>query len=204
MNTLKFLSDRDFVLIDGKMGTNLCLTKREGITLVLFYSTTCESCERFIPQYKEVSLKFPNINFCLINLFKYKQVGKVALKTTTPIHFVPYIIFYKNDKPWMVYGDDPRSKKTIMTYNDLYRNLSKLVISNPTRQSFTKMRQLSDEEIEIIEANKNGGLGIPYNIVCDSDRCYLTLEETKYNKTCKEECDQNGCSIFCTLSTLNK
>ena len=67
MSGLLFLTSDDFNIQKGTKGNIVCNNIR-GFSLILFYSTSCPHCEKFIPIFKNLPGSLPGCQFGLINI----------------------------------------------------------------------------------------------------------------------------------------
>jgi len=103
MSGLLFLNYDDFTTkkVDDKQ--ILCNTI-QGISLILFYSTSCEHCAGLIPIFKSLPKRLTGCHIGLINVMRNKQIINESKKTITPITYVPYVVLYWNGRPYMKYN----------------------------------------------------------------------------------------------------
>jgi thiol-disulfide isomerase/thioredoxin len=188
MNTLKFLSDRDFKIQQGKKGNNLCVNI-DGLCIVLFSSQNCPHCKDFFPQYKTLSSNFPMITFGVINIQNFKNVVFASQNTSSPITHVPYILLYFNKKPIIIYTGD-------FTFQAIGEFLqSKILTKVNNKTSFVPHNSVNLEDIEL----QNSAGMIPYNIVCDQDSCYLSYGDIMSRKECNKADGCQECTVRRTL-----
>ena len=102
MSSLLFLSSEDFRVENGVKGNILC-NNLNGISIVLFYSTSCVHCHSLIPIFKNLPTIISGCKFGMINVSMNKQCIIESKKTIVPIEVVPYILLYVNGKPYMRY-----------------------------------------------------------------------------------------------------
>lgn len=102
MNSIYFLSDRDFKVSSGTNG-NILTTGISGFSMVLFYSTKCVHCKNLIPIFQQLPNRISGCRFVMINITQYPSIIRMSQETKVPIQFVPLIIFYINGKPYLPY-----------------------------------------------------------------------------------------------------
>lgn len=102
MSGLLFLTSEDFSIQKGAKGPILC-TNIQGFSLILFYSTQCIYCQKFIPTFKCLPGTIGGCQFGMINVSHNKQCVLLSRQTIAPIKEVPYIVLYVNGKPYMRY-----------------------------------------------------------------------------------------------------
>jgi thiol-disulfide isomerase/thioredoxin len=102
MSGLLFLSSNDFVILKGLKGDILC-NFIPGISLIMFYSNSCENCKNLIPIFKQLPGNISGCQFGLVNLSQNKNIIEMSFNTITPIEFVPYIVLFNDGKPFIRY-----------------------------------------------------------------------------------------------------
>jgi len=100
---LLFLTSEDFVVTKGTKGTIMCNTI-PGFSLILFYSTQCEHCQKLIPIFKKLPGTIGGCQFGMINVSTNKKAVMMSKNTIAPITYVPYIVLYIQGKPFMRYN----------------------------------------------------------------------------------------------------
>jgi thiol-disulfide isomerase/thioredoxin len=169
MSGLLFLQSDDFFIDKGQKGDILCNTIR-GLSLILFYSTECVFCQKFIPMFKTMPGRINGCQFGMINVSKNREVVFMAKNTIAPIKYVPYIILYVNGKPFVRY-DGPHDDREIIKF--VVDVASKL--SSKEKFSSATTPELKDSGKEIPAYT----IGIPK---CDDDGvCYLQFDDA-YHK----------------------
>lgn len=103
MSGLLFLNSDDFYVTSGTKGDILCNTI-PGFSLILFYSTQCQFCQKLIPIFKKLPGTIGGCQFGMINVSANKKCIQMAKNTVAPITYVPYIILYVNSRPFMRYS----------------------------------------------------------------------------------------------------
>jgi len=167
MSGLLFLSSEDFFTVNGTKGNIMCHSI-PGISLILFYSTQCEHCQKLIPIFKLLPGTLGGCQFGMINVSTNRECVKMSQNTIAPITYVPYIILFIGGKPFMKY-QGPHD------INEIKRFVFEVAQKMRTKQKFTDGGKIKiDKE----------GLKIPaYTIghpLCGGDGddvCYLTMEE---------------------------
>jgi len=167
MSGLLFLTYEDFFIGKGESGPILC-NNIKGLSLILFYSTQCTYCQKFIPVFKKLPGSINGCQFGMINVSQNKQAVLMSRQTIAPISYVPYIILYVHGKPYMVYNG-PYDE------NEIKRFVVEVANSIIKRQ-----------KVENQEKVKTQGKAIPeYTIgqpLCgDDERCYLEFDDA-YHK----------------------
>lgn len=101
MSTLLFLGTDDFFVHNGALCTEL-----SGFSMLFFYSSQCQHCQKFGPLFQELPKQVMRCSFGMINVGKNKRIVNVAQNTSTPITFVPLIIMYVNGVPFAQYSGE--------------------------------------------------------------------------------------------------
>jgi thiol-disulfide isomerase/thioredoxin len=114
MSGLLFLQTADFNLQNGTKGKIMCNNVR-GISLILFYSTKCEHCQKLIPIFKRLPGHIGGCQFGMVNISLEKQIIGMSMQTIAPIKYVPLIILFVNGKPFIRY-DGPHNEQEIKTF----------------------------------------------------------------------------------------
>lgn len=165
MSGLLFLSTEDFFVARGTKGDILC-NSIPGLSLVLFYSTQCNFCQKLIPIFKKLPGSIGGCQFGMINVSSNKQCVQMAKATIAPITYVPYIILYVNGKPFIEY----RSKHD---FNDIRQFVFDVAQKIQNKQKFTDIKGVKEDPRGSIPLYT---IGHP---LCGdgSDVCYLEFDE---------------------------
>lgn len=75
------------------------LLKRQGATLVLFYSKIDENSKKYYPIFKSLASSFTGVQYATIDVRDNNSVVLWSRKCNTPITSVPSLIFYVNGIP---------------------------------------------------------------------------------------------------------
>ncbi len=188
MNTTShtFLSDEDFYVDKGQRGQLLCV-RIPNISVVLFYSTTCKFCPEAIEAFKRLPKVFPDLHVGLLNVQKSPRVTQLSKETLTPITFVPYIILFVNERPFLRY-DGPKNFQDIVSFiKDI---LGKINMKKTFQQNGNRPLAMSGNN-----AVPSYDTSIPFNVVCDADRCVLTTETFNTTKATNSYCKDDGCYL---------
>lgn len=94
---MRLLDNKDFI-IEG----NILKPKLSGDSLILFFGKNCIHCPLLKESFKELEKHIgdTNIQLGIINLTLYKDVVHLSQATTTPIKYVPLILFYIDGIPY--------------------------------------------------------------------------------------------------------
>jgi len=122
--SITFLSSNDFKLqMDN--GKQLLVNNMNGLSLVLFYSTKCQHCQKLLPIIKEIPKRYNGCQIGIINVGKQENKSLITQSsmTNTPIKYVPYIILYVNHRPIMRYDDDHNLDSILKFITDIANNI---------------------------------------------------------------------------------
>ena len=123
MSTIIFLTGDDFSVQRLNNADYLC-SNIKGISVNLFYSTRCGYCQDLIPIFKRLPRVIPNCQFCMINIDLHKSVIEKSKLTIDPIKYVPYIVFYANQRPIIKYSGPHDIDKISKFVSDVSKTLS--------------------------------------------------------------------------------
>jgi len=98
-SSIKFLTSKDFSVSDGNL---LCSVPNYSI--VMFYSTQCQYCDVMKDIFMELNQTIIGCTFAMLNLGEHRDVVAKSKKTNVELQYVPMVIFYANNKPYMVYA----------------------------------------------------------------------------------------------------
>ena len=156
MSGLLFLTTQDFHITEGTRGKLLAHSIPE-FSLILFYSTQCQYCQKIIPLFKKLPGYIRGCQFGMLNVSKNKAIVHMSANTIAPIEYVPYIILYSDGKPFMRYEgahDGQSIKNFIVEVNKRIQH----------KQQFSK-EQSSQKNIPAYTIGKP--------LYGDTERCYL-------------------------------
>ena len=180
------LHAESFKKMKGNSGFVLGIPNAQNLTLVMFYSLQCTYCDLAMPELEKLSkFIYENnlpINIAVCDIMKNKKVIQDSADTVDPIRFVPYMPIYLGEKPYLRYN----GKKTA---EDMLNYLIEVLKRIDTRQKFVQNNNKQEPEEE-----QNSGEGLPYNVVCESDVCYVTQDEI-FGAPKKKFCVGNVCYL---------
>jgi len=117
------------------------------------------------PVFSALPQSIPGCQFAVLNISMYPGVAHKAQQTIAPITHVPFIILYVNGRPFMKYN----GKKT---YEDISNFVNEVLSRIQNKRSFSTARvDVEDSDIP------DYAIGIPFNMVCEGEMCYLTFNE---------------------------
>jgi len=170
------LTSDNFYVDDGKNGKLLCTTQKD-LLFVFFYKGdgSCDACKAMMPSFQQLGKYVPEVKYAIINVDEQKDAIRKSLKTISPIKYVPYLILFVNNKPFLRYDGGKDLKDMINFLKDLLTRIPKNMLATLGSTASSKF----DSEVPVF-----AGGGIPYNVVCDKNSgvCYLTFEDLKKTK----------------------
>lgn len=168
MNSLIFLSEQDFSIQQGKKGRILC-NNLPGVSLVLFFSKQCPHCTDVFPVFAALPHGIPGCQFSVLNISMFPVVAQKAQQTIAPITHVPFIILYVNGRPFVRYNG-PK------TYEDISNFVNEVLSRIQSKRNFSSSSSSSKLSVEDNDIPEYAS-GIPFNMVCEGETCYLTFGE---------------------------
>jgi len=183
------LHAESFKKMKGNRGFVLGIPNAQNLTLVMFYSIQCTYCDLAMPELEKLSRFILDnnlpINIAVCDIMKNKKVIQESADTVDPIKFVPYMPIYLDEKPYLRYN----GKKTA---EEMLNYLIEVLKRVDTRQKFVQRQQVKEEE----RTQTSQAEGVPYNVVCEGDVCYLTQDELFGTATSKKMyCVGNVCYL---------
>jgi thiol-disulfide isomerase/thioredoxin len=189
MSGLLFAGDGDFFLSQTANGNKMLCTKINGPVLVLFYSTQCNYCKKLIPIFKKLVGTIGQCSFAMVNIGKARQVIKDSTFTKNPIEYVPFIIFYVNNKPFFKYKGPPEAseiqKFTVQVCNSLNQKFVQ-PSQGVSQGNQPAIPQQGAESLQLEQYqyyDENGVLkeytttGTPLYGDDDDEKCYLNFDD---------------------------
>lgn len=187
------LNADSFRKLKGTKGYVLGIPNANNLTLLMFYSTQCEYCDQAMPELSRLSrhLRENNlpIQVAICDVGKHRSVIKEASETVDPIKYVPYMVIYLKDRPYVRYNGNKVAE-------EMFKYLIEVMRRVDTRQQFVRsdVRTQEDQE-EKEEPESASGLGVPYNMITEQSVCYLTNEEAMGMAPRKLKCVGNVCYL---------
>ncbi len=170
------LGNDHFYLEDGKKGKLLC-TSQKDLLFVFFYKGdgSCKSCKEMMPEFQQLAKYVPEIKYAVVNVDEQKDVIRKSLKSISPIKYVPYLIVFAQNKPFLRYDGGKTLNDMVAFLKDLLARIPKSALNSIGSTVSSKF----ESEVPVF-----AGGGIPYNVVCDKNSgiCYLTFEDLKRTK----------------------
>jgi thiol-disulfide isomerase/thioredoxin len=171
MSNIIYCDDQDFYLSKGQSGKVLLSNSKhkEGIFFVFFFSTKCPNCDVGMEAFTRLIRKFPpEVKFGAININDYPTIIAKAAQSCTPLEYVPYLVLYFRGKPFLRYDGEMNTEDMTAFLTDSIKRIDQ-------KKEFVKTN--SKEEMVVPEYAG----GIPYNIVCNKNKCYIKYNDV-YNK----------------------
>jgi len=172
MNNILYCEDKDFYLAKGQSGKILlCNSKyKEGIFFVFFFSTKCENCHEGMDVFTNLVRRFPpEIKFGAININDFPTIISKSSQSCTPLEYVPYFVLYFRGKHFLRYDGE-------MVMADMINFLTNAIKRIDEKKEFIKPH--IKEELVVPEYAG----GVPYNIVCNKNKCYIKYVDVYANK----------------------
>ena len=141
MSGLLFLTSDDFSIQQGDKGTIMC-HHIHGLAMILFYSTKCKHCKNLIPIFKKLPGTINGCQFGMINIGTNLQCVELSKNTIVPLKYVPYIVFYINGAPFMIYKGQHDITEIQNFIMEVANNIQK-------KQKFSKEKVKADTETGI-------------------------------------------------------
>ena len=136
------LTNNDFYVDNGKKGKVMCTTQKD-ILFAFFHlnDNECSNCTTMIPEFVNVAKRLPQIKYALVNLSKYPEIFKKTVDTIAPIKYVPYLIIFVNNRPFLRYDGGKSASEMYEFIKELLENMPKYLPQyqppqqNPPQQS---------------------------------------------------------------------
>lgn len=194
------LNDSDFSSIGG----DFKLLKYPGFVVILFHSSQCEHCVSML----EIQKKLPNLingaTFASLNLDENKGVIQKSKNSTLELTYVPYLVFFANGKPYMIYsGDNDLSdiKKFVIQVSIQYNKENKPNNNQQQIDSFNNnnnQQQIKREPIDNYgnkyqhsinqkkqeHFNTTPSTGVDQACAVGDNKCLQKMESAKRNDSC--------------------
>lgn len=182
-----------FKKMKGNRGYVLGIPNATNLTLLMFYSDRCEYCEQAMPELVKLNNVLRKnalpIQVAICNVGENPQVIQESQQTVDPIKYVPYMIIYQRDRPYLRYN----GKKIAQ---EMFSYLMEVLKRVDTRQQFVNASQSSQSAAQDEEESSSAyQSGIPYNMVCQDGMCYLTTEEVHTGRVKTQPCDGDVCYL---------
>ena len=165
--TIVYLQPNNFFVKNDEMCNDI-----KGFSFVLFSSEKCVFCKDIIPPFRNLSTRISGCTFAEMNVDQqHQKIRLIASNSSTPINYVPYLLFYVNGKPVARYV--PEEQNPHSNFDKMKQFL--LVQSNNHQRVSVSKTSAAPPEKSIPEYS----IGKP---TCSSRNvCYLLGSEA-YNK----------------------
>lgn len=161
---LIILAAEDFSIKQTEHGPQLH-HRINGISLILFYSKSCNFCQTLIPVFKELPGKVHGVHFGMANVSANEmRLQQKAEGTASKITYVPYLVVYINGAPYMEY----RGPKNLESMAKFVYEVSMKINSG---QDFSFGKVCTNQKSSL-PGYCAGGVGEE-----DEDVCYMTYNE---------------------------
>lgn len=196
MDSVRYLTDQDFETRNGKNGKILCI-KDKSFSMVMFSAPTCHHCTKTYPIFKQLSSVIQKCTFSIVDLSAYPQIAIASRSTISPIERIPMIILYISGVPYLRY-DGKREAKDIQEFVVHFLGIAQKrpPSSAPPGSHDTGDKEETAQAISSMKVTE--GYGIPFNLVCDEDDCYVQVDT---NCQIIEKCDNDSCSYVVAASS---
>jgi hypothetical protein len=116
MNGVQILSTDDFVMQESMRG-NILSNRIKGLSMVLFFSTNCQHCQKLLPVFKQLPSLINGCYFGMMNINNNRRFVELSANTISPITHVPLMIVYYDGKPYKKYPVDfPHDSRSIQGF----------------------------------------------------------------------------------------
>ncbi len=105
-----YLDKADFILSQPPPSNNQEKKKNSknritnSFSLIMFSGNNCTYCQELKPIFKKLVGTIPNCQIGTVNVSLQPELAELSQQTTTPIRYVPLIIFYINGTPFKEFG----------------------------------------------------------------------------------------------------
>ncbi len=105
-----YLDKADFILSQPPPSNNQEKKKilknriTNSFSLIMFSGNNCTYCQELKPIFKKLVGTIPNCQIGTVNVSLQPELAELSQQTTTPIRYVPLIIFYINGTPFKEFG----------------------------------------------------------------------------------------------------
>jgi len=187
MSGILFLTKTDFQLKQGDKGMNLALNcqMNSGMTLVLFYTNECPHCEHIIKIFKQLPNRINGCSFAMINLTLQREIVEISQKTIAPITYVPDLILYVNNSPFVRYDGNPNIESIVQFLSEMNQKIQHINFISASRPQSSPVSSSStvQHESSIPESSKSieipaYTIGMPlYGHQKKDNVCYVNFQQ---------------------------
>lgn len=151
--SILYLESNDFVVTPGNpekdksAPTQSVLRNKitKSFSLILFYTSgdKCQYCPGVKQLFPRLVGKVSNCQVGMINVSLYPQIYQMSQSTTTPIEFVPLIIFYVNGVPFKQFGGNYTEENLLKFATEVSKLAYTSAVSGEEIPEYTIGRPLS-------------------------------------------------------------
>ncbi len=168
MAGLLYLTTQDFHQKKTQDNRIVLCTSIKDLSLILFYSNSCQYCPAFVEVFKQLPGTIP-CQFGIINVSANKQVPLMSKGTTSVINVVPFVLLYIDGIPFQLYSGRPVAQEIINFIVQVSNNIN-------NKQAFLKKKQGANT-ISTAKKIPEYCIGQPICGGKDQMVCYLNFEE---------------------------
>lgn len=169
-NSVVVLTNQNFKLGRSRSDNKLLLFNTlDHMSVVLFYSQTCEYCPAYVDRMIDLTNRVGNCTFCICNVDDYPSIIQLSNQSDMPLTYVPYVVLFIRGMPIMRYDGQPEINEMILFIQRAADHI---------RQHF----MTSNGQLDIPEASDVNTLAIPeYSLgrpmkgTSRTRRCYLKM-----------------------------
>ena len=178
MTSIQFLDSSNFS--KAKDGSLLCSIPKYA--LVLFWSTNCPHCTQVKEIIQGMNNNMNGCTFGMCNLDENKECIDMIVSSGIEMSYVPFIVFFANQKPYMVYSGPPREDTMIKFIVEVSNAYREEVQSRKGTQRLTDGSTETRTPIKKIEQScKIDDKQCIENARVDKGSCYLPMREAYAN-----------------------
>lgn len=188
-------------------GKQYFFLERPGLSIVMYHKEDCKFCPGALELYTALAPVYPNLNFYVFNVGKYLPFIKQTHKTSLKIAKTPFVVLYKEGKPYSKLEANVTKENLIEFFNstrDMVVETKKFSSAPPSsvgrgstgsREPYREGKMIPERtsSAAMVPRSAPGGKvgrtddvetgeGIPFNMVCDDEGCYLTDSELESGK----------------------
>jgi hypothetical protein len=119
MKGLLILEEEDFnfVVDPHKKSSQMRLAIEGEYSLVLFYTNECDKCSLVKTDIMRFIGNKLNVQICMVNVYDESCAGLIekSLQTTTPLKYVPFVVFYIQGFPFKIFDCEHSSLVDFLT-----------------------------------------------------------------------------------------
>jgi len=148
----QILNENNFQSLNGIL--MLKISKPAVVLFKIAGDQNCYTMEHIITQ---LSQKDTNIQWCVVELKNNRDIVNISKTTSTPITYIPYILFYINGKPFSNYTGPNNIQSFSQYINEMIKEINK---PRPVK-SVQSQASVQKSDLDINLSIPKGS--IPYN-----------------------------------------